>query len=154
MMNGPAQAITKKVDNQRGFTLVEVMVTIVVVTIAILSMLLAITAVQQMTEAAHEKTMAIQHAHQVIDRIRDFAEVRGINNVLANYPPGTVVGVQDYTDCAALPCIEQLNNERVIITYAYPNAKTLDVMVTVNWRERGIRPVSTLLRTWVTWRMN
>ena len=132
---------------QTGFTLIEIMITMAVVSIMLVGVMLGNTVIQQSSMAAFERTRATNVAHQVIEGIRKTAESGDFpQNVLDEYPDGEEVeGTTSY------------NNQAVVtVSYADSNSESglendsfLDVTVGVTWLENGRREASTSLRAMV-----
>lgn len=129
---------------EAGFTLVEVMITLLVMTLALLGILYANTQVQQTSEAAFERSLAVQDANRVIEQMRNISSDGDFpDNVTDIYPDGGEV--------AALAGLN-LTNEVVTVSYVDPDLDPLDVLVTVSWDENGRRNVDIALRTIMTQR--
>ena len=128
--------------NDRGFTLIEAMIATAVVSIILIGVMIGNTVIQQNSEAAFQRTRAIQDAHQVIELIRRTASTGNFpGNVTAAYPNnGTVSGYSS------------LSSESVSVSYVDTAANPLDVTVRVSWLENGKRSVNTSLRALVTQR--
>ncbi len=129
-------------QNEKGFTLVEVMITAFVVVTILVGFLGSATAIQSANQAAYERNIALQDANQVIEQLRNTAATGTFpSNVTTAYPNGgTVAG---YTS---------LTNEAVRVTYASTTANPLDVRVTVSYSENGNRTMSVSLRSYITQR--
>lgn len=129
-------------SDQRGFTFVELIVTMVVALIVILGFVGASSAVQTASTAVFERTIAVQDAHRVIEDMRQTAASGSFpSNVVAAYPnSGAVSGYSNLT------------SEAVTVTYASTTANPLDVTVTVTYKENSTRDVSSQLRTYMTQR--
>jgi len=127
-----------------GFTLVELLVSTIVLSIGVLATMLANTYVQQASERVHERMMAAQDAHRVLELIRN-ASVNG------NFP-ANVTGA--YPNGAAVPGFNNLSTEQVVAAYANPNVDPLDITVTTTWLEQGRRNASIQIRTLMTQRTN
>lgn len=157
----------KVLQKKEGFSLIEVMITVVVVTLALVGTLMANSAIQQSGEASFERAVAIQEANQVIERMRQTAASGSFpSNVTTAFPNNTAR--PNFTSlrpqCGALanppsPCIwpfafnsDGTSQEQVVVTYVNPNANPLDVTVIVVWRERGIRQAQISLRSLITQR--
>lgn len=122
--------------------MVEVLVATAVISLALLAMLLANTSLQRSSGAAYERMVATQDAHRVIETMRNTASA-GIfpANVTAAFPNG-----------APVAGFNNLSNEQVVVAYANPALDPLDITVTTNWREHGVRNTSIQLRTFMTQR--
>lgn len=132
----------KLLKSQNGFTLIEVMITMVVMAAALLAILTANAMVSQTSEGAYQRLVAIQDANQVIERMRNTAATGTFpGNVTAVYPNGgTVAG------------FTSLTNETVTVAYASTVTNPLDVTVTVSYLENGRRAANTAMRSIITQR--
>ena len=132
----------KTLKSQNGFTLIEVMITMVVMAAALLSVLTANAMVSQTSEGAYQRLVAIQDANQIIERMRNTAATGTFpGNVTAVYPNGgTVAG------------FTSLTNETVTVAYVSAVTNPLNVTVTVNYLENGRRAANTALRSIITQR--
>ena len=129
-------------SKEQGFTLVEVMITMVVVLLVLVGFIGANMAIQRASEAAYERTVALQDANRVIEQMRNLAAAGNFpQNVTGIFPAaGQVAGFANLT------------GEQVVVNYADPAADPLDTTVTVTWQENGVRQVNTALRTRITQR--
>ncbi len=133
---------TNMLRNEKGFTLVELMITAFVVVTIIVGFLGSATALQAANQAAFERSIALQDANQVIELLRNTAATGTFpGNVTAAYPNNSTVS--GFTS---------LTNESVRVTYTSATANPLDVTVTVSYSENGTRNMSTSLRTFITQR--
>lgn len=132
------------IDNEAGLTLVELMVTMVVVVLALVGYIGATTFLQKQSEIKFEKSLAIQDANRVLEQMRDASET-------GNFPTN-VTGT--FSNGAAVAAFNGLNltNEVVTVSYADATADPLDVTVTVTWQTVEGRNVTTALRSYVTQR--
>lgn len=158
---------SKRLQKKEGFSLIELMITIAVVSLALVGTLFANTAMSQAGETTFERAMALQEANQVIESIRQTAAT-GLfpGNVTAAFPNNTArpnfANLRPNCGVNADPpvaCTWPFNftasnnsNEQVVVTYVNPAANPLDVTVTVVWRERGVRQAQIALRTLITQR--
>ncbi len=55
-------------SSEKGFGLIEVMITVLVMSTVLISILMANTAMSQASDGVHERLFAIQDANQVIER--------------------------------------------------------------------------------------
>lgn len=126
----------------RGFTLVELLASMLVIVVGLLSFLLANTYIQQTGTGIYERMVATQDAHRVIELMRNASSTGNFpSNVTTAFPGGA--GVAGFSN---------LSGEQVIVTYADPNSNPLDITVTASWRERGLRDATTQLSTLMTQR--
>lgn len=118
------------------------MVTMVVVVLVLVGFTGTNGTIQQTSEAAFQRTTALQDANQVIELMRNTAASGTFpTNVTTVYPNnGTVSGFTNLT------------NETITVSYANAVADPLNVTVTVSWSENGRRTVNTALRTIITQR--
>ena len=129
-------------NSECGFTFVELLITMGVVVFALLGLMTTNAAIQQNSEVAFERSMAVQDANQVLEQIRDSSATGTFpQNVTTAFPNGGAVGG-----------FASLTNQNVTVSYADTAANPLDVTVTVNWQSNGQRNATTSLRTLVTQR--
>jgi len=145
----------KKSQWDQGFTLIEVMITLVVVSLSVLGILGANTLIQHKNRAMFERSMAMQEAHQVMEQIRDrTATVTTFPGDVVTAFPNNLArpGFRNLTalcgpnatpaNACAWPfafTADNTSREQVVVTYANPAGNPLDVTVTVVWKERGLR---------------
>ena len=129
-------------DKSEGFTLIELMITMVVVVLVIVGFMGANFAIQRSSEAAYSRTVALQDANRVIEAMRNLAA--------SGTFPTNVTGT--YSDGGTVSGFSNLTSETVTVSYANSSANPLDATVTVSWSENGVRTVSTSLRTYITQR--
>ena len=130
------------VEKEEGFTLVEALITILVVGLALLASLVATTAIQRTSESAHERAVAIQDANRAIEQMRNTAKNGSFPSVVtAAYPENTAVA--GFTN---------LTSEGVNVTYVSATADPLDATVTVTWTDNTNRSATASLRTLITQR--
>lgn len=131
----------KRLD-QKGFTLIELMIAMVVAVLALVGYVGATTHIQQTSESAFERSVAIQDANRVIEQIRNAAST-------GNFP-GNVLG--SFPNNGAVAGFNSLTAQQVTVSYADTTADPLDTFVVVAWNENGRRPASVTLRSLVTQR--
>src|SRR3989338_2961149 len=87
-------------QNEGGFTLVEALITVLVVALALIASLVASTSIQRVSRNTHERTIAFQDANRVIEQMRNTASGGQFpGNVTAAYPNnGAVAGFANLTN--------------------------------------------------------
>ena len=131
---------SRKETGREEFTLLELMIALILVGMGLGGMLMANTYVQKTSEAAHERMVATQDAHRVIELMRNTSATGTFpNNVLVAYPAG-----------GSVPGFTNLSGENVVVTYPAIGNDLLDILVTTNWLELGRRNTSAQLRTLMT----
>ena len=117
--------------NQKGFTLIEAMITIVVVVLAIVGVILTNILIRQSVESAHERTVAYQDASRVIEKMRNAANTAGSD---------FQQDVQDGADDAesSEKSMPAANNEAIDVSYVDADANPLDATITITWNNRGL----------------
>jgi len=136
------KSMKKPLGAQAGFTFVELMIALVVITLVIAGYVGANMKAQQNTEAMHERTLAIQDANRAIEQMRNSSRTGTFPaNVVADYPNGgTPEGFSSLAD------------EVVTVSYESPAANPLDVTITVTWTSYVGREESETVRTYITQR--
>jgi prepilin-type N-terminal cleavage/methylation domain-containing protein len=128
--------------SQAGFTFVELMIALVVVTLVIGGYIGANVKAQQSAEAMHERTLALQDANRVIELMRNTSRTGTFpDNVVSAYPDGsTSTGSTHLTD------------ETISVSYASPSANPLDVTIAVTWLSYTQREHTEIVQTYITQR--
>ena len=132
--------------SERGFTLIEIMITVAIMSVALIGLLYANTKIQQSGNVAFERAVAMQHANQVIENMRNLA-VTSLATVTGTFTNGGTVASSYYTQTSAT---ESLPSEAVTVSYVSTSADPLDTTVTVTWSAGGVRTVSKSVRTLIT----
>ena len=132
----------ENLKREKGFTLIEVMITLVVMTGALLAVMTANGAISQTSEGMYQRLVAIQDANQVIERMRNTASTGTF--------PGNVTAV--YANGGTVAGFSTLTSETVTVAYVNSASDPLDVTVTVSYLENGRRATNTALRSLITQR--
>lgn len=134
--------LKKIMRNSDGFSLVEVLASMGILSLLIVGFVGSTTTIQSSTNAAYERSVSTQHANHVAELMRD-AALSGTfpSNVTGSYPHnGTVSG------------LTSLSGETITVSYADVTADPLDATITVSYMENGARTVSHSIRTLITQR--
>ena len=127
---------------RRGFTIIELMISLFVVTLVLGGYIGANIMAQRNSEEMHERTLAIQDANRAIEQMRNVSRAGTFpDNVVTAYPNNSTP-----TGFTSLP------QENITITYASTTANPLDITITVAWFSYARRQVSETIRTYITQR--
>ena len=131
-----------KIKSPLGFTIIELMIALFIISLAIGGYVGANVLAQRNSEEMHERTIALQDANRTIEQIRNASKTNTFpQNVVTAFPQnGLVAGFANLT------------NEQVQVSYANPAVDPLDVLVTVTWLSYARRQVSETVRTYITQR--
>ena len=134
--------IKKIFTNQKGFTLAEVLIAVLITSLGLLAYIGGNVKIGQTTSAAYEQTVAYQDMNRILEQMRDTAKTGTFpTNVTTSYPNnGTVSGFNNLT------------GETITVSYVSASADPLDVTLTTAWTSNGVRAVSKSLRTLITQR--
>lgn len=129
-------------NGRAGFTFVELMIALFVLTAMIAAYVGANCAAQQTGEEMHQRTVALQDANRVIEQMRDASKTGAFpDNVIAAFPQNNQVAG-----------ISNLSDEVVTVTYANATANPLVATVTVSWTSYNGRSFSEEVKTYITQR--
>jgi len=131
-----------RLSHSSGFTMVELMIALFVAALAIVGYIGGNIAIQRHAEELHERTVALQDANQVAERMRSAART-------GNFPANLVAA---FPDNGAIAGFNNLTNEQVTVSYVNTTADPLDVTVSVNWQSYARRQSTASLRTYITQR--
>ncbi len=132
-----AKSILRK-NVQSGFTLMELMMAVMIFTIAAVSSMGVYMGSTQLNESNRNSTRAVADARAVLEGIRE-TSATGLSAVTST----------NWTAWAAANGLSALQNETVTVTYSNPLADPLPVSVQIGYQERG-RAKSTVVDTFVT----
>lgn len=111
---------------RKGFTLVEIMVTLLVFATTVVVLVGVYLGIAQLRESGRNLSRAMADAQICLEVMRDASAV-GL----------TAVTSTDWTAWASANGLVSLENETVTVTTENPAADPLDLTVRVDWRERG-----------------
>ena len=134
----------------RGFTLVEVMISMAVLAVTILGVLMMLMAAEALSEDSKNLTQAVEDARSIMERIRKDVETNAdMATFVTNYPESLYEDWVTDQQAAATEFVN-LDGEAVDVTLGDAGDDPLDVTVTVSWNARGGRARSTMLQTQIT----
>jgi len=135
----------KGTKTSRGFTIIEIMIALLVVTIAIVGYVGANIMAQRNAEEMHERTIAIQDANRIIEQMRTASKT-------ATFPANVVTAFPSPDPSGKISQFSNLTNENISVSYANATANPLDVLVTISWTSYARRTSREVLRTYITQR--
>lgn len=123
----------KNILSLTGFTFVELMICIAIVSTALLSLLVGYTACLTLNEISRNMMVATEEARRVVEEMRSLS-VSALSDITS----------RDWTTWAAANGFNNLPSETVAVAYTDRDATgtgtdddPLDVTVTINWQEKG-----------------
>lgn len=129
---------------RRGFTLIEVMMTMVVFAGAMAAFFSLYISTSRLTESSRNLTQAMNDGRIVMEAMRDTAQTGGLTGA------GGVTGVYPAANnLAAAFGLASLQNEAIRATYTNAAADPLSVTLQISWDEWG-RTRTVSLDTMVT----
>ena len=133
----------KKRHKESGFTMIELMVALLVLSTVVVGYISANILAQQNTETLNERTVAIQDANRIIEQMRTVATSPG------NFPDNVTDVFPNNTASAQL---NNLTNEVATVSYADPTSNPLIATVAVTWLSYTRRPSTLSIQTYITQR--
>lgn len=133
----------KHLDHSAGFTLIELMIALAVLSLVIAGYIQANITAQRNSEEMNERTVAIQDANRIIEEMRTIATSPGTfpSNVVTAYPNN--VSSTPFTN---------LSGEMVTVSYTDPTENPLSATITVAWLSYTGRQNTTSIKTYITQR--
>lgn len=112
--------INQKLKSKSGITLIEVMVSMFILTFAILGALSYFTTAAAATQLAGEMTIATSHAEHILEDMRARSTLADITSA-------------DWGAYVTDNNLDTLDNESITVTFADAGADPLNITVAVNW---------------------
>ena len=126
------RALSKIKEGQKGLTLVEILLTVFVLSVGILSSLLYFTTVSASNELAKEVTIASNHGEYVFEEMRLRPSLSDITST-------------DWSAWAISEVLATLPGESITVTYLDSSADPLQATAVVSWQARtGTKTVTFL----------
>ena len=128
--------------HKRGLTLLELLITTLVFSLAIGGVLTTFHYCLLLSRLSQEQSVALYHAKNIMEKI----SATPFNNITADFPDNVADGggVNDYTVIAGG---YTLRNEQIIVNYTNPLSDPLEIIVTVSWAGHQNRQHSLNLST-------
>lgn len=129
----------------RGFTLVEVMMAMVIFTGSLAALIAIYGSTGRLSESSRNLSQAINDARIVMEAIRNTAQNGGLTGAAG------VTGVYAQGNNLATPLgLASLQNETITVTYGNVATDPLPLTLQVSWQEAGGRTRTVSLDTTVT----
>jgi len=142
-------------NTPEGFTLIELMIALVVVSVVIVGYVGANIMAQRNTEDMHERTVAIQDANRLIERMRSAGRdaVSFPADLVAEFPqyPDPITEFNEASQTEK-PVFNNLTNEKTTVAYDNPGENPLDATITITWKCYTGRACSEAVRAYITQR--
>ena len=130
-----------------GFTLLEVVVTVGILAVGVVSILGAFVVAFDLIESSRNMTQAMADAHTVLEQIRlEIPDLNGFNAVRAR----SAASWDSWVNGLGLG--NDLSNERIRVIHGLVSQDPWPVTVEVQWEQRGGRNRDASLSTWMTHR--
>jgi prepilin-type N-terminal cleavage/methylation domain-containing protein len=126
---------------QGGFSLIEVVTAMAILVAVIIGCLSANLHLKKAGETSHERTVALQDANRVCEKLRIKAAA------VSNFPADVI---SQYPNNQPVEGFTSLPNQTVLLDYADTNADPLDAVVTVSWTSSQGRSETVRVRSFIT----
>ena len=133
-------------SRRRGFTLIEVMISMAIFATSVTAAFVLYTVIGRMDDSSRHLTQAMNDGRLVMEAIRNRAQANGLgapSGVTAFYPAGANLmapgGRFAELGLGPPPRVEMLPVETITVTYA--GGDPLQVTVRVSWSEEGRLPL-------------
>jgi len=136
---------TGRGKKNRGMSLMEVLVTTLIIVTAAVMILQAYLTAAYLFELSKGKTAALNDLKNVAEAIR----ATPYSNMLNDFPDNTQDGPAGnlYSDIVGG---YTLNSEHIVVNYTDSTADPLEILITVNWTDMRSRQVSNSISTMKT----
>lgn len=116
---------------KKGFTLIEVLVSLIVIGVAFFSIIFSIIYIRQRNELNDQINVASRDLYTLLEDMRAIADIvpKFPDDFLSVFPPGTPLPLKDP--------FNNLPGQEVTVHYKNPAANPLELSVVVRWNELG-----------------
>lgn len=119
--------LRQKHSGRKGFTLIEIAITTLILAVAFISLMLALTYGMVLLESSRNMTQAGVDARALIEEMRRTCTSGGLAQVTAT----------NWTTWGSTNGLTALDNEAIAVSYVDAAADPLEVTITVSWTERS-----------------
>lgn len=131
--------------NNKGTTLIEILIATFVFTVAVGALLNSLTAVLYLIDLSKDQTIANSDLRNMMERIK----VTSFADMLWFFPDSVVEGPA-YNSYQSIVGGYILNNEHINVTYANPFSDPLEIEVSLNWQDKRGRSHNRSISTFKT----
>ena len=133
-----------KICNNKGMTLIEILIATLIFTVAVGALLSSLTSVLYLIDLAKGQTVASSDLRNMMEEIR----VTPFVNILSEFPDSVVDGPNN--SYQSIVGGYNLDNEHITATYTDVNSDPLEIRVNLSWQDRRGRNHNTSLSTFKT----
>ena len=127
----------QKIREKSGISLVEIMISVFIISIGVTGSLAYFTAAKSATRLARDTTTATAHGEYILEEMRALSTQADIT-------------ANDWAAFISAQSLDTLDNEAIQIAYVDQDADPLNITITVNWttntRARSISLVTELTK--------
>jgi len=125
--------------------LVEVLVALLVFSVALGGILSCLVNIMETIDLAHDQSQATSDLRSMLERVR----ATPFDDILTRFPHGTVNGpaLYPYTDILGNYALDQ---ESVVVTYANATTDPLEIHVGLSWQDKRRRTRTASMATYRT----
>jgi len=116
--------LKRNFNKRSGFTLIETLIAVLILSVGILVSLMFFVQAQVSTQLAQDMTVATTHADYVMEEIYGCKTLPQIKET-------------DWTAWARQAGLNTLPEETVIVEISHPDQKPLPVDLTIRWKRKG-----------------
>ena len=137
--------MNKRYHNKSGFTLVEILISALIFTLALGVLSSSLITALHLIEVSRDRTIAISDLRDMMEEIR----VTPFVDMLSVFPNSMVDGPGG-SSYQSIVGGYSLNNEQIVVTYAGMNSDPLEIMVNLSWLDKQGRAYGVSASTFKT----